>query len=687
MARRRLLVCAALLACVALPVSADRIGVTTFGGWPAIGFSAALFLLAGRTWLYPCLAVQTALLTLGLTVTYDLNPFLALPASLTVTLPALLTVSMLEWGWSRPQTRLDLIDSDRYHLVTALSALLCGIMSGVVVLAYNDVRSALIATLMSFLAALSAQLVVLPLVFGDSRARPVAGAVELMFLRLALLGFTAATLSSASSGVLFFVVFTVLAWAARRATPREAHLQLFLVCGAAHTVTLLGRGPLAEPPSWISPELAPLVFYLFAISACYLVVPITLGTEEMVSMTRHAQRAARTVEQLFDSAVGTVLIAVDEQGIVTHFNSGAQQALGYEAGDMVGSEPTMLWTAAELNRQARHFDTVPDAGQVVRANARTGERREWRLTRSDGRPCTLSLSISTVHDSEGRAVGMIASGEDVSQRIRREQALAAALERELASVRAMQSADQVKDDLVSTVSHELRTPITSIAGYAELLGDGVLGPLTEKQGEALDRIDRNTTRLRVLVEDLLTMSRSETGLLELECQELDLRTVAREAFETLRETNRARQLDLELHLPELPVPAVADRVAMGRVLENLLTNATKFTPDGGRVSLRVCRADDECSIVVTDTGLGIPEGDLPHVFERFFRSSVAAERAVQGSGLGLSIVHAIITQHQGTVEVTSTSGAGTTFTVRLPSLGPVGDATVAGAAPRVRQSA
>ena len=238
-------------------------------------------------------------------------------------------------------------------------------------------------------------------------------------------------------------------------------------------------------------------------------------------------------------------------------------------------------------------------------------------------------------------------------------------------MRALQRVDQVKEDLVSTVSHELRTPITSIAGYAELLADGMLGPLTEEQADALERIERNTTRLGILVEDLLTMSRSETGQLELDLRPLDLRTVVKDAFETLRELCGPRQLQLELHVPQGPVMVTGDRVALSRAVENLLTNAAKFTLDEGSVRLLVQQeSSGHCSITVTDTGMGIPQEDLPHLFERFFRSSVATEFAIQGSGLGLGIVHAIIEQHDGEVSVDSGVHRGSTFTLRLPRLAP-----------------
>ena len=668
MTARRWSACALLLLCVALPLSVKGISSTTYGGWPATGFAAALFFVAGRGRARTIFVLQTVAITIGLRIGYDLLPWQDVVGSLFVTVPGLFTAAMLGWGRGS-EVRLDLVDSDRYHLVTALSALLGAVLGSLGILTVFGVREAAVAAVIAFLASLSAQLVVLPLVIGQSAASPVASPSELIALRVTMLLLGSALLWFESSGALLFVLFTLLGWAGRRASPREAHVMLFVICVAAYASAVLGHGPLVHAPVDLPDELAPALFYLFAVSACYLVVPMTLSVEEMVGLTRRAQRAATTVERLFDSAVGSVLIAVDEQGLVTHFNSGAQRALGYEHDELVGRSPLVLFSTEELKRQSELTGSTGHPLLAALATAEGGKRREWNLLRKDGTPRTLSLTLSVVHDADGRVLGLIASGEDISERLRGEQALAAALQRELASVHALQRVDQVKEDLVSTVSHELRTPITSIAGYAELLVDGMLGPLTEGQADALERIERNTKRLGILVEDLLTMSRSETGQLELDLRHVDLRTIVKEAFDTLRELCGDRQLRLELNVPREPVMVLGDRVALSRAVENLLTNAAKFTPDGGLVRLSVQEeSSGHCSITVTDTGMGIPEEDLPHLFERFFRSSIATEFAIQGSGLGLGIVYAIVEQHGGEVSVDSTVGLGTSFTVRLPGL-------------------
>jgi signal transduction histidine kinase len=194
----------------------------------------------------------------------------------------------------------------------------------------------------------------------------------------------------------------------------------------------------------------------------------------------------------------------------------------------------------------------------------------------------------------------------------------------------------------------------------------MLGDPTEGQVDAVQRIERNTTRLGQLVEDLLTLSKAESGQLEFAHEEIDLRGVVREGLDLLEELVRVRQLDLRIEQPDEPVRVLGDAQALERVVMNLICNAIKFTPDDGRVVVSLQQTGDGASLVVSDTGMGISEEDQRHLFTRFFRSTAATQRAIQGTGLGLSIVHSIVTQHGGAVSVDSAPGRGTTVTVVLP---------------------
>jgi signal transduction histidine kinase len=225
--------------------------------------------------------------------------------------------------------------------------------------------------------------------------------------------------------------------------------------------------------------------------------------------------------------------------------------------------------------------------------------------------------------------------------------------------------DRLKDDFVASVSHELRTPLTSIRGYIELVLDGEAGEVTDDQRRFLAVVDRNSERLLHLVGDLLFVAQADRDELVLELDEVDLPMLATQSAEALRP--RADQLELDLRLDVDPIPAVrGDSARLSQLIDNLVSNALKFTPAGGRVDLRVGQQNGRAVLEVADTGIGISDQDQARLFERFFRTSAAQERAIQGTGLGLAITRAIVVAHGGEIAVESAEGEGTTFRVELP---------------------
>lgn len=662
---------ALLLVLVTIPVSIPRhvlghghLQATAFGGWPALGFSVALFIVARRELRWWAFGLQLLTVSIALSHSYGVSLPLGVAGALAVILPALFSAHMLRAEGGR--LRLDQVDNVRYHTVTAASSVFCGLGAAAAVAVGLAPTDAPIAALMSFLAALTAQLVVLPLVVRTSDRRAAAGRFELPCQRVLMLAVTLGVFWPDTRLTIAFLTLPVLSWAAIRATRREAHIQLFLVCAAAYAFTFAGHGPLAGTMRGLPDELTPAIFYLYVAAASYLVVPISLTVEQLFTMTGQATRSATTLQRLLDSASGTVIIATDSIGRITHYNAGAQQLLGYAPEEVMGLNPGMFHTPEEIQRHATHFGVPAEHIRVVLAMVEAGEGRDWEFTHKDGSRRMTSLTLSAVTEPDGTVVGYIGAGEDITERLRVQDALLAALDREHASVLRLEEVDHVKQELVSNVSHELRTPITSIAGYAELLSDGMLGELTESQVDAVERIERNTTRLGLLVEDLLTLSKAESGLLEFAHDEVDLRDVVHEGYDLLEELVRVRALDLRFDLPPEPVVVHGDKEALERVVMNLLSNAIKFTPDTGRVAVTLGRNGDGASLVVADTGMGISAEDQEHLFTRFFRSTAATEQAIQGTGLGLSIVHSIVTQHGGAVSIDSAPDRGTTVTVLLP---------------------
>ena len=658
-----------LLALVALSLSLPGVQPTSYGGWPAIGFAAALYVLAGPA---RRLAVSGSLLvvvTVALTFSYDVSPPVAAAGSLAVWVPALFTGVLLTGdraGGLRPGD----VDGVRYYLVTLGSGLLCGVMSGPLVAVVLTPRDAVVAGVMSALAAVTAQLLVLPLFLPRSDRGPVATSGELLLQRVLLIVVTLAVFVPDTRLAIAFLVFPLLGWAAVRASRREAVFQVFAVGVTAYVFTASGFGPLAGSMRGLPGELIPALVYTFVAAASYLIVPLALGVEQLSAMTGEATRSALTLERLLDSVRSTVIIATDAQGRITHYNPAARKLLGYPPRQVLGRSPARFHTAEEIARHAAHFGIPADYTSVVLAMVEAGESRDWEFRHRNGSARVASLTVSAVAEPDGTVVGYIGAGEEVTERLRAEEALRAALDREQASVRRLEEVDHVKQELVSNVSHELRTPITSISGYAELLSDGTLGELGPRQVDAVRRIERNTSRLGLLVEDLLTLSRAQAGTLELEPAPIDLRDVVRDGHDVLDDLLRDRDLRVCVDLPATPVELLGDAPALERVVVNLLGNAIKFTPDGGQIDLVVRAVGPDAQLVVRDSGIGIPLEDQEHLFTRFFRSSAATSLAIPGTGLGLSIVLSIVEGHRGRVAVESAPGAGTAVTVLLPVQGP-----------------
>ncbi|MBJ7331342.1 MAG: GAF domain-containing protein [Solirubrobacteraceae bacterium] len=234
----------------------------------------------------------------------------------------------------------------------------------------------------------------------------------------------------------------------------------------------------------------------------------------------------------------------------------------------------------------------------------------------------------------------------------------------LRDITGERESERLKDEFFALVSHELRTPLTSIIGYLDLVLDDGDGLDADTQ-RFLEVVQRNARRLLRLVGDLLFVAQVEAGQLSLEQTQVDLGQIAAEAVEAARP--RAEGNGVSLVLSAEPArPLTGDRDRFGQMLDNLIGNAVKFSPDGGHVEITLADQGGDAVLEVRDTGMGIPPEDLDRLFERFFRSSDATRRAVPGVGLGLTIVKAIVDAHEGTIDVTSDARAGTTFRIVLP---------------------
>ena len=235
----------------------------------------------------------------------------------------------------------------------------------------------------------------------------------------------------------------------------------------------------------------------------------------------------------------------------------------------------------------------------------------------------------------------------------------------LREVTQQRELDRLKDEFVATVSHELRTPLTSMMGFLEMIREGEAGQLTEEQKRFLAIVYRSSERLQRLVGDLLFVARLDANGLQLQFADVRVDDVAQDIVESNSALARSRELELVAELGS--VSAVwADRERLAQLVGNLVSNAIKFTPPGGTITVRTFERASQVVIEVEDTGIGIPEAEQERLFQRFFRSSTATEQAIPGTGLGLVISKAIAEAHGGGMDVRSEAGVGTCFSVHLP---------------------
>ncbi|NBD10296.1 PAS domain S-box protein [Corallococcus silvisoli] len=359
--------------------------------------------------------------------------------------------------------------------------------------------------------------------------------------------------------------------------------------------------------------------------------------------------------------------------------------------NMADHAPVMLWvtdvdgSTTYMNRGWYHFtgqteatglgfgwlDAVhPDDLERTRqtfilANARhTPFRLDYRLRGQDGRYRWAVDTGSPRFDTEGHFLGYIGSVIDITDRKQAEVEREALLARESAARQDAEEANQLKDEFLATISHELRTPLTAILGWVQLLRTGHLPE--PRRERALETMERNARAQGQLIEDLLDVSRIMSGKLRLDVKPVDLSAVVQQALDSVRPAADARGVQLGATV-DTSSSVMGDTHRLQQVVWNLLSNSVKFTPRGGHVRLVVARRDSLVELTVEDTGQGIPEAFLPHVFERFRQADSGTTRKTGGLGLGLAIVRHIVEMHGGTVSAASEGeGQGAVFTVRLP---------------------
>jgi PAS domain S-box-containing protein len=371
----------------------------------------------------------------------------------------------------------------------------------------------------------------------------------------------------------------------------------------------------------------------------------TQDVSQLVRANQRLEHANRRNEALLNSA-GEGIYGIDRAGMTIFANPVAARLTGHDVDELLRCHRHDAFRHTRLDGSP-----YPQGGGPVAASLEDGTVHHCDadiIWRKDGTSFPVEYTSTPIFE-QGVVVGAVVVFKDISAR------------RDL---------ERAKDAFVASISHELRTPLTSIRGYLELFADETSGPLTAQQRRFLAVVDRNTERLLRVVGDLLLVAQVDAGAIELTLEDVDVADLMRHAVEGADPHATACGLELAADVTQTPT-VHADRARLGQVVDNLVSNAIKFTPAGGRVDLRCFAAGDRVVLEVADTGLGMSEREQEQLFERFYRTAAADEQAIQGTGLGLTIVKAFVEAHEGAISVTSATGAGTTFRVELPLAGPV----------------
>ncbi|MFN3429259.1 MAG: ATP-binding protein [Candidatus Sericytochromatia bacterium] len=376
---------------------------------------------------------------------------------------------------------------------------------------------------------------------------------------------------------------------------------------------------------------------------------------------------------LYKRLIGSIkefaVFMLNADGEVISWNEGAQRIKQYRADEVLGKHYRMLYTP-EDQRAGRPEKNLRDALQYGQT-----EDIGWRM-KKDGSLFWADAVISTVYGDDGRVVGFSKVIRDLTEINKADQQSRAL---ELAA-----GIDRLKDQFLSLVSHELRTPLTTLMGYVVLLDEEGVGAITEDQHQYMQHILKVTETLTKLVNDLIEMTTIRAGKLRLETDPMNFGEVVLGAVFAVQSRAQAKNLWLANHVPSTLPELVADAERVAQVLVNVLDNAIKFTPEGGRIDIRASVENGTMRCEVQDTGEGIAPEDIEKLFKEFSQADMSATRAHGGLGIGLSIAKTLVERHGGHIGVLSRKGRGSTFWFTLPMVAQVAEA-IAPPKPRMRR--
>ena len=371
-----------------------------------------------------------------------------------------------------------------------------------------------------------------------------------------------------------------------------------------------------------------------------------------VTARKRVETSLRKLTRAIEQAPVSVVIT-DTEGFIEYVNPHFTKASGYPADEVLGRSTRLLKSG---------YSSRDDYGTMWRTIS-SGEvwHGEFHNKRRDGRLIWERASIAPVRDDKGTVTHYVAVKEDVTQRKQAEIELLAAKER-------AETANIAKSRFLATVSHELRTPLNAIIGFSEVMRDASFGPLGDERYQRFaDSIHEAGGRLLKMINDIIDLANAESGQLQMSETIIDPRADLLAAVEAIRAAAEAANLVMVLDIPETLPLLYADENAVRRTVGSLLDNAVKFTPPGGRITLRAALEESGLfAIAVADTGIGIPPEKLAEVIQPFGQVDGDLARTHDGAGLGLPLTRSLVEMHGGHLDIESSLHAGTVVTVRFP---------------------
>jgi PAS domain S-box-containing protein len=396
------------------------------------------------------------------------------------------------------------------------------------------------------------------------------------------------------------------------------------------------------------------------------------SVQDLIEQEEKARSRAREhmrFRELLEAAPDAI-IEVDREGRIVLMNKVTEQLFGYGREELLGSPVELL--IPQTARKEHHKHRNQYWAQPATRPMGSGLKLEGQ--RKDGSRFPVEISLSPVQFEEDLRVSAII--RDVTERRLAEEQLRAvqaayteelsAKNRELeARNEEVERANRLKSEFLSGMSHELRTPLHTIIGFTELLEEEIQGPLNEKQHRFIHHIHKDSQHLLALINDVLDLSKIESGRLELRHEMFSLRDALEEIIATLRPQGDVKSIHIETAADD-QLEVYADRLRFKQILYNLLSNAVKFTPAHGQVRVDVTTRDGFVEVAVSDTGIGIAAGEQASVFDKFYQVGQRQAGGLEGTGLGLAITRHLVEEHGGTLHLESELGKGSRFTFTIP---------------------